>query len=403
LNTQEYDKRNVGSVFIPYIKGDEVWAICKILDRPTAKYMENNQLSTSPAVVFRNPDVNTELKLEDGTAFLIEGEPSLLDHVAICEIGVWDKGGDPKGIITEGINKMTKEEEVKSDAAEEAKKDAAAKADAEAGQKLDKILAHLDSVSTKVDSFGSRLDALEKQEKDEPKKDSAKKDEEKEMEKSKHHIDDSDEEKFKKDATAKKDIEEEKAKKDAEEKEEKAKKDVKMRKDREEDEKSTSKEDSARGDSDIAKRIANLEKKMPKDFSDSDFKVLSDTQARADKVFNFLGKQAPRFLNGETNDAYRRRLASELQPHSKEMSKIDLHKISQPEAFEILESRIYADAEYAGLHPSDVTSDTLREIVSVDHITGRRTITFAGQPKAWMNNFAHVPQFARINRNPDKH
>jgi 8-oxo-dGTP pyrophosphatase MutT (NUDIX family)/outer membrane biosynthesis protein TonB len=397
LNTKEYSDRNVGSVFIPYIKGDEVWAICKIWDRPTAKYMENNQLSTSPAVVFRDPDVNTELKLEDGTAFLIEGNPSLLDHVAICEVGVWDKGGDPKGIITEGIIEMAKEEEVKKDAMEEeAKKDAAAKADAEAGQKLDKILAHLDSVSTKVDSFGSRLDALEKQEKDEPKKDAAKKDNEKEMEKSKHNIDDS--EKAKKDAEEK----EEKAKKDAEEKEEKAKKDAAVKKDREEDEKSSSKEDSTRRDSDLTKRIADLESKLPKNMSDSDFKTLSDTQARADRVFNFLGKSAPRFLNGETNEAYRRRLASELQPHSKEMSKIDLHKISQPEAFDILETKIYADAEYAGLHPSDVASDTLREIVTVDRTTGRRMITFAGQPKSWMNDYAHVSQRARINRYPDK-
>jgi hypothetical protein len=39
------------------------------------------------------------MTLEDGSVLLIEGKPSLLDHVAICELGVWDKGKDPEGII----------------------------------------------------------------------------------------------------------------------------------------------------------------------------------------------------------------------------------------------------------------------------------------------------------------
>jgi hypothetical protein len=29
---------------------------------------------------------------------LVEGNPSFVDHLAICEKGVWDKGGDPSGI-----------------------------------------------------------------------------------------------------------------------------------------------------------------------------------------------------------------------------------------------------------------------------------------------------------------
>ena len=56
LNTQEYVDRNIGSVFIPYIKGEEVWAIVKVWDEHAARIMEENQLSTSPCVVLTGED-----------------------------------------------------------------------------------------------------------------------------------------------------------------------------------------------------------------------------------------------------------------------------------------------------------------------------------------------------------
>jgi hypothetical protein len=36
--------------------------------------------------------------LEEGGHLLVEGEPSFVDHLAICERGVWDKGEDGSGI-----------------------------------------------------------------------------------------------------------------------------------------------------------------------------------------------------------------------------------------------------------------------------------------------------------------
>jgi hypothetical protein len=36
--------------------------------------------------------------MEDGSSLLVEGNPSFVDHLAICEKGVWDKGGDASGI-----------------------------------------------------------------------------------------------------------------------------------------------------------------------------------------------------------------------------------------------------------------------------------------------------------------
>ena len=101
LNSNEFEDRVIGSVFLPYMredKPDEVWGIAKIYDDKAVKQMGDNIMSTSPAVNFSDPEENTTIVLEDGKVMLIEGKPSLLDHIAICPQGVWDKGGDPTGV-----------------------------------------------------------------------------------------------------------------------------------------------------------------------------------------------------------------------------------------------------------------------------------------------------------------
>jgi len=98
LNSDEFSKRVVGTMFLPYVKGDEVWGIAKIYDKRAIVLINAAQLSTSPSVVFRDTKVNYTLEMEDGGTLLVEGSPSFVDHLAICEKGVWDKGGDASGI-----------------------------------------------------------------------------------------------------------------------------------------------------------------------------------------------------------------------------------------------------------------------------------------------------------------
>ena len=101
LNHKEFGDRAIGSVMLPYLrddKPDEVWGIAKVYDEEAAREMRDNVMSTSPAVNFADPSENDRIKLEDGKIMLIEGKPSLLDHIAICSAGVWDKGGDPTGV-----------------------------------------------------------------------------------------------------------------------------------------------------------------------------------------------------------------------------------------------------------------------------------------------------------------
>jgi len=98
LNQTEYEDRVIGAIMLPYFDGDEVWGIAKIYDQGAAEMMLNLPLSTSPAVIFRDPAANETRDLGNGKHLLIEGEPSLIDHLAICELGVWDKGGPPTGV-----------------------------------------------------------------------------------------------------------------------------------------------------------------------------------------------------------------------------------------------------------------------------------------------------------------
>jgi len=98
LNSDEFSKRVVGTMFLPYIKGDEVWGVAKIYDKAAINAVNDMELSTSPSVVFRDTKVNYNIELEDGSSLLVEGKPSFVDHLAICEKGVWDKGGDASGI-----------------------------------------------------------------------------------------------------------------------------------------------------------------------------------------------------------------------------------------------------------------------------------------------------------------
>lgn len=112
LNSDEFADRVVGALSRGWITADnEVWAMARVYDAEAAELMSTNQLSTSPTVTYAEPQLKT-VKV-DGDAVLLEDEPLLLDHVAVCEAGVWDKLLDPAGVITnelvEGI-KMDKEE-----------------------------------------------------------------------------------------------------------------------------------------------------------------------------------------------------------------------------------------------------------------------------------------------------
>jgi hypothetical protein len=106
LDSDEFAKRIVGTMSLPYIKLDEVWGIARLYDSAAIKMVVEEQLSTSPSVVFRDTKVNYTIEMEDGSHLLVEGKPSFVDHLAICEKGVWDKGGEAVGIRIDAVSEL---------------------------------------------------------------------------------------------------------------------------------------------------------------------------------------------------------------------------------------------------------------------------------------------------------
>jgi hypothetical protein len=106
LDSDSFGERVVGTMQLPYIKGEDVWGVARIYDKSTQKELIDGELSTSPSVVFRDPHVNYEIDLKDGSTMLVEGEPSYVDHLAICAKGVWDKGDGPPGVRVDSAPKV---------------------------------------------------------------------------------------------------------------------------------------------------------------------------------------------------------------------------------------------------------------------------------------------------------
>ena len=376
LNSEEFANRVVGTIFLPYVAGDEVWGIAKIYDDDTNRLMRDEDLSTSPGVNFKDYKVNKTLRLEDGSKVLIEGKPSLVDHIAICELGVWDKGGEPSGIRSESRedSAMMKEEEEKAAADAKAKKDAdekaaadKAKKDAEEKEKADaaakkdsddKFQKVMDAVTSCVDAvtgMGKRLDAMDKEKADAAAADAAKKDADPEAEK--------------KAADAK-------AKKDADEK---------------------AKADAAAA-STGADRIAAVERAV-KDIgakvvpiSDDDHHLLAEAWSRADDVCSSLGIPTPRAMPGETSILYRRRVTKLIKPHSTTWKDIDLasQAFADDAAFSVVENQVFSEAAIAARNPSNVVSGQLRMIEK--RRDGHIIREFVGEPRTWMDPMAGATQ-----------
>ena len=368
LNSKEWGARSIGAIMLPYIKHDEkeLWGIARIYDDTAIKLLESEKLSTSPGVVFSDPHVNSKMDLGEGEVLLIEGSPSLIDHICVCEVGVWDKGKPVSGIEQTNLDTLAKKDSVMTDEKE-------MKGDAET---LDKVLKCMDSISKRMDEW---------EEKEKVKEDKAKKDaEESEM-------------KAKADAEEKEKAD--KAKKDAEEAEEKEKSDPKgvaadkAKKDEEEKAKMDAAiKDTLAQNAELAKNLAALTEAFTQLKADTaqptpaDRDALLDRQYRADKVYGIHNEKAPAPVLNETVLGYRVRLAAAMQKHSNTWKSIDLAKLDAA-TMDIAEQVIYADAVEAGKHPKDVAEGELREYYTTDE-TGRRIVNFAGESKSWLNAFA---------------
>lgn len=329
LDSDEFAKRVIGTLTNSWVADNgEVWAIARVYDAEAAEIMATRQLSTSPTVTFS--EMQDSIIKIDGQPLLVEGSPVLLDHVAICEQGVWDKLLAPTGVKSDSIpNEAEKMDEEKF-----------------------------------VELFNKCMDAR-----------MAKADSEEADRKAKADAEEA-AKKEKADAEAK-EAEEAKAKADAEEKAAKEKADVeaKEKADAEEAERMA----KEKADSELRQQIADLRSRIPTELSDEERNEVADAQVKADSVFSCFGKRAPVPLSGEKPLAYRRRLMIQLQEHSPDFKSVDLSSIADSALLSVAEKTIYADAQKSA--SLSVGPGMLREIKRAD-ATGRQISTFEGDPAA---------------------
>lgn len=301
-----------------------MWAIARVYDAEAAEIMATRQLSTSPTVTFS--EVPDSIIKVDGQPLLVEPSPQLLDHVAICEQGVWDKLLDPTGVKSDSIpseaEKMDEEKFVEL-----------------FNKCMDARMAKADSEAADLKAKADAEEAAKKE---------------------------------KADAEAK-EAEEAKAKADAEEKAAKEKADAEAK------EKADAEAAKEKADSELRQQIADLKTRIPTELSDEERNEVADAQVKADSVFSCFGKRAPVPLSGEKPLAYRRRLMIQLQEHSPDFKSVDLSSIADSALLSVAEKTIYADAQKSA--SLSVGPGMLREIKRAD-ATGRQISTFEGDPAA---------------------
>ena len=329
LDSDEFAKRVIGTLTNSWVADNgEVWAIARVYDAEAAEIMATRQLSTSPTVTYS--EMQDSIIKIDGQPLLVEGSPVLLDHVAICEQGVWDKLLAPTGVKSDSIpNEAEKMDEEKF---------------------VELFNKCMDARMAKADSEASDLKAKADAE------EAAKKE--------------------KADAEAK-EAEEAKAKADAEENaaKEKADAEAKEKADAEEAERMA----KEKADSQLRQEIADLRSRIPTELNDEERNEVADAQVKADSVFSCFGKRAPVPLSGEKPLAYRRRLMIQLQEHSPDFKAVDLSSIADSALLGFAEKQIYADAQKSA--SLSVGPGMLREIKRAD-ATGRQISTFEGDPAA---------------------
>ncbi|HCQ6561561.1 TPA: NUDIX domain-containing protein [Citrobacter freundii] len=338
LDSDEFAKRVIGTLTNSWVADNgEVWAIARVYEAEAAEIMATRQLSTSPTVKF--VEVPKSI-IVDGQPLLVEPSPELLDHVAICEQGVWDKLLAPTGVKSDSIPNEAEimDEEKFVELFNKCMDARMAKADAEAADLKAKADAEEAAKKEKADAEAKEAEEAKAKADEEAKAAKAKADEG-ELKKLEHEAKGEDDR-----------LERERKERDRE-----------------------------KADSQLRQEIAELRSRIPTELSDEERNEVADAQVKADSVFSCFGKRAPVPLSGEKPLSYRRRLMIQLQEHSPDFKSVDLSSIADSALLNVAEKQIYADAQKSA--SLSVGPGMLREIKRAD-ATGRQISTFEGDPAA---------------------
>ncbi|HHN9983448.1 TPA: DUF2213 domain-containing protein [Escherichia coli] len=354
LTEEDFKSRIVGSVMLPYIRGDEVWAVCRVYLQSIVEEITEGDVSTSPSVVFNSTSGNVEVQ-EGDTNFLIEGVPFLVDHIALVtkahgSLGVWDKDRIPAGVEVTNTGEIEMEKEELQALLQGVVSDA------------------LKGINQKIDGVVTRMDSLEQ-------RDKARADAEEQAKKEaeeKAKADEAAEEQRKADEAA------------AKEAEEKAKADEAATKDAEE---------KAKADSE-AEEQRKADEEAEKERNDS---ALAEAQAKADSAFSACGKNAPAPFSGENALDYRKRALIAMQKHSPAHKDVNIRAIADSATLAVLEDAIFSAARQSIEKEMMSTQGQLHKRIRNDE-AGRRITEYQGDPNVWLSAFK-IPgrRLAKIN------
>ena len=441
LNAEEYVNRSIGSVIYPYAArdgreapdGDEVWGIARLFDDEIVEGLRTGTVSTSPGVQFSQGDDLARAEV-NGEKLLIEGSPSLIDHLAIVAEGVWDKGRGLSGIRNDSMNKEKPEGEKEYGDVEfadpendkypidtedhiraawnyihqerDADKYTPEKAKAtrekivsawkrkisedgppEAHEEkkmadgedkimecMDKLSKRMDDMMTAYDGLNKRFDAMDAKHRADSKKEP-----------------EEDPEEDRKDAKR-----EDAKRKDGEEKPEEDPEDAKRKDAKRKDGERVQSEEP---DLNLSGKIAEMQRKLDAFSAEPDFEdsaKLADAQHRADLALQSLGERIERPLLGERSEGYRRRVLARLKKYSPKLKEIPLHGLTGA-AFDAIENTIYADAQLASRSDAVRTVGRLIPIVTRDG-AGREITRYEGDPRAWRRQFSAPPVGVQLDR-----
>ncbi|HAX4949775.1 TPA: DUF2213 domain-containing protein [Escherichia coli] len=338
LTEEDFKSRIVGSVMLPYIRGDEVWAVCRVYLQSIVEEITEGDVSTSPSVVFNSTSGNVEVQ-EGDTNFLIEGVPFLVDHIALVtkdhgSLGVWDKDRIPAGVEVTNTGEIEMEKEELQALLQGVVNDA------------------LSGINQKIDGVATRMDSLEQ-------RDKARADAE---------------EQAKKEA-------EEKAKADEAEAEEQRKADE------------AAAEEQRKAD-EAAEEQRKADEEAEKERNDS---ALAEAQAKADSAFSACGKNAPAPFSGENALDYRKRALIAMQKHSPAHKDVNIRAIADSATLAVLEDAIFSAARQSIEKEMMSTQGQLHKRIRSDE-AGRRITEYQGDPNVWLGAFK-IPgrRLAKIN------
>jgi hypothetical protein len=267
----------------------------------------------------------------------------------------------------------------------EDKREDAARSDAE--EKLDKLLSYQDKFGEVMDALCNRMDAM-KDELEDLKKDRKDKDEAEDAKEDGEEDEGADEitepgdpepvaaDKGRKDAKRK-----DAAKRD--ENNDKPEGEFEPKGDGEED------EDDKHADSDTARRIADVERRLSgviRGRSDADTQAIADSQHEAARVFNAYGENVPQPIADEEPLSYRRRLANKLKARTVAFKDVNLQNVNDPASFELLTRQIFEQAYADASAPANLPAGHLRLVSKTSN--GHTINTYVGDSSTWMDPIA---------------